>query len=537
VAYPVKARSVEWSPSPQRLRELTERMPNSRITEFGSVAVRTRVDSRSPASTYIVTDEPGPLTRQPDPVPGGPDAADQHPDTADHHPDSFAHQTISRVEYERIAAAQDAYIADRDMLVVDGYLGSDPEFRTRSRLVVEAANANVAAMQQQLWYPMDPHDTSDPVTTVIATPTLTAPGYPDDRIIAVDLTNRVTRVLNTDSFGEAKWAALRMWNDVVFERGGLALHAGCKAVPVAGRHKTVLIVGLSGTGKTTTTFTRQLGSRPVQDDFVALMPGGKVYATENGCFAKTFGLDPRFESAIFHATTQPDAYLENVSLDEAGSVDFFDTASTRNGRTTWPFDQVDAYDPAELAPAEYVLILNRDESILPAVAQLDRAQAAAYFMLGETGDTRAAGREGRDARLRIPGTNPFFPRSHADVGNRVLDLMDSHPMKVYVLNTGRVGGPDGDDRSKKITIPVTSAVVAAIAQESIEWTVDPDFGYEVAKGVPGVDDPELLQPVWLYQRQGRLEEYRERVARLQQERRDYLAELPGLDEAILKAIG
>ena len=120
MAYPVKARSVEWSPSPQRLRELTERMPNSRITEFGSAAVRTRVDSRSPASTYIVPDEPGPLTQRPDPVTGGPDSADQRPDTAAQHADSLTHQTITRAEYERIAAAQDAYIADRDMLVVEG---------------------------------------------------------------------------------------------------------------------------------------------------------------------------------------------------------------------------------------------------------------------------------------------------------------------------------------------------------------------------------------------------------------------------------
>jgi len=57
------------------------------------------------------------------------------------------------------------------------------------------------------------------------------------------------------------------------ERGGLALHAGCKVIPVGGRNRGVLIVGLSGTGKTTTTFTTQLGSKPAQDDFIALMPG------------------------------------------------------------------------------------------------------------------------------------------------------------------------------------------------------------------------------------------------------------------------
>ena len=39
----------------------------------------------------------------------------------------------------------------------------------------------------------------------------------------------------------------------------------------------------------------------MQDDFVALMPGGKVYATENGCFAKTFGLDPKDEPTIYGA--------------------------------------------------------------------------------------------------------------------------------------------------------------------------------------------------------------------------------------------
>ena len=78
-------------------------------------------------------------------------------------------------------------------------------------------------------------------------------------------------------------------------------------------------MGLSGTGKTTTTFTTQLGSKPAQDDFIALMPGGRVYTTENGCFAKTFGLDPKFEPAIYNATTKPDAYLENVSVDSAGA--------------------------------------------------------------------------------------------------------------------------------------------------------------------------------------------------------------------------
>ncbi|HLX50235.1 MAG TPA: phosphoenolpyruvate carboxykinase (ATP), partial [Streptosporangiaceae bacterium] len=424
MAYEVNAASVEWNPTTERLRELTEKMPNSQVTEFGNVVVKTRVDSRSTRSTFIVDDSTNAVK-----------------------------QTITREEYDRIAALQDDYIAGAHMVVVDGYIGSDPAFRTRARLIIEAANANVAGMQKQLYYPVDEgYDpaTWEPDTTVVYTPNLPAPGYPNDRLIAVDLNANITRVLNSDYFGESKKGGLRMWNNIVYNRGGLALHAGCKVIPVGGRNRGVLIVGLSGTGKTTTTFTTQLGSKPAQDDFIALMPGGRVYATENGCFAKTFGLDPRYEPAIYNATTKPDAYLENVSVDALGKVDFFDTSYTKNGRTTWPFSYVDPWPSNDIPLAEFLLILNRNENIVPGVARLDRAQAAAYFMLGETTGTSAGGKDEEGKFLRVPGTNPFFPRAMADMGNRMLELLDSHELKAYVLNTGRVGGGDDHEGSKKV---------------------------------------------------------------------------------------
>jgi len=506
VVYEVKAALVEWNPSTERLRELTEKMPNCQVTEFGNVVVKARVDSRSTRSTYVVDDST-----------------------------NATKQTITREEYDRIAAEQDAYVAGQHMVVVDGYIGSDPEFRTRARLIMEAANANVAGMQKQLYYPVGPdYDaaTWEPDTTVVYTPNLPAPGYPDDRVIAVDLNSNITRVLNSDYFGESKKGGLRMWNNIVYNRGGLALHAGCKVMPRDGDPTSVLIVGLSGTGKTTT----QLESKPAQDDFVALMPGGKVYTTENGCFAKTFGLDPRFEPAIYHATTKPDAYLENVSVDADGKVDFFDTSYTKNGRTTWPFSYVHPWPANDVPPAEFLLILNRNENIVPGVARLDRAQAAAYFMLGETTGTSAGGKDEEGKFLRVPGTNPFFPRNMADMGNRMLELLDSHELQVYVLNTGRVGGTD-DAASKKVTIPYSSAIVQAIVEDSIRWTTDPDFGYEVAVSLPGVDDVEILQPRKLYERQGREAEYDAMVERVKKERREYLASFPGLDEAIVKSIG
>jgi phosphoenolpyruvate carboxykinase (ATP) len=502
---------VHDNPSPEQLRAFTEEMPTCRITEFGNVNVQTGATSRSAGSTYIVTDDP----------------------------EITSGQTIGREEYERIAGVQDDHMASREMVVVDGYIGNVEGFRTRARLTIDRANANIAGMQQKLFYPRDAEGGEwDPEVHVIYTPNLPAPGYPDDRCIAVDLERGVTRILNSDYFGESKKGGLRMWNRIVYDRGGLSLHAGCKVVPAKGRERVFLIIGLSGTGKTTTTFTTQNDSLPVQDDFVALMPGGRVYGTENGCFAKTFSLDPDLEPNIYNAVVRPDSYLENVYQDDAGTVNFFETSYTKNGRAVFAMDALARWkDPREVGTVDYLLILNRNENIIPAVARLSQAQAAAYFMLGETTGTSAGGKAEEGKFLRVPGTNPFFPLRHGQQGNRILELLASHPIEVFLMNTGRVGGPESDERSKKVGIPHSSAVVKAIAEDTISWADDDDFGYHVAESVPGIDDPELLRPRTLYEREGRTEEYRALVDRFRSERLEFLKGFPDLDEEIIKAAG
>jgi phosphoenolpyruvate carboxykinase (ATP) len=504
------AKNVRANPSAAELKELAAKMPNAKRTKYDNLNVQTQVLARSKASTFLVLDDP----------------------------DASSQQAISREEGDRIARLQDEYIATRDMLVVDGYIGDDPEFRTPARLYIEESNANVAGMQKQLYFEVDDLDGFQPELTVIYTPNLAVEGYPNDRVIAVDLELGVTRVCNSDYFGESKKGGLRMWNKLVYERGGLPLHAGCKVIPTDKGDKVGLIVGLSGTGKTTTTFTRQNGSLPVQDDFVAMMPGGKVYATEAGCFAKTFALSPEDEPTIHGAVTKPEAYLENVSQDESGELDFFDTSYTQNGRATFSFSAIEAGNAGDLRAADFLLILNRNENIIPAVAKLTAEQAAAYFMLGETQGTSAGGAEEAGKFLRVPGTNPFFPDDHDHQGNRFLELMAEHQLDVYVMNTGRVGGPDDDDRSEKVRIPHSSAIVKGIAEETIEWEEDPDFGYQVAASVPGIEagDDAVLRPRALYESQGRADEYQKIVDRLKSERAEYLKKFPALSDEIVAAV-
>src|SRR5688500_10205306 len=150
------AASVIENPSPEELKELAARMPNARPTRYGNLNVNTEVVNRLKRSTFIVTDEP-----------------------------EGQNQSISREDGLRDAEQQEAYIRDQEMVVIDGYIGNDPEFRTAARLYIEAANANIAGMQQQLYFDRDDEE-FEPELTVIYTPNLKAEGgYPDDRLIAV----------------------------------------------------------------------------------------------------------------------------------------------------------------------------------------------------------------------------------------------------------------------------------------------------------------------------------------------------------------
>jgi phosphoenolpyruvate carboxykinase (ATP) len=111
-------------------------------------------------------------------------------------------------------------------------------------------------------------------------------------------------------------------------------------------------------------------------------------------------------------------------------------------------------------------------------------------------------------------------------------------MEVYLLNTGRVGGGDADERSKKVRIQHSSAIVKGIAEGTIEWQDDTDFGYQVASRVPDLEgeDLDILQPRRLYERQGRTDEYNQIVERLKNERREYMQKWEGLNPEIARAV-
>jgi phosphoenolpyruvate carboxykinase (ATP) len=511
-------------------------------------------------------------------------------------------QLIEPAKARELIQKQAEYICQKgELIAIDGYLGlGRKSFGVEWLYTVEGAN--IAGMQQTLAFP---HDASKgafrPVLRVVYTPNFFAEGMPGRQAVIVDFEKWTTYIMGPDYFGESKKGALRMLNEYVYRQGGMVLHAGAKAVHTDDRSLTVTIMGESGTGKTTTTFSRQGKlTQPVQDDMVCLWPGGEMSVTENGCFAKTEGLTAESEPVIYESSLDPSAWLENIYVDKkTKTVDFLkgrltpeEVASyreelvltnmkaenidayvsgkarfeevvdengipkdgwdfvtwTQNGRSIVPMAAIkNAPDLGKIPPVRSMGILNRDEGADAATPALVRftspAQAAGYFMLGETSKTSAAGKE--RGKMRSPFTQPFFPGNHQLQARRFRELAATMPgVDMWMMNTGCVGGYAADvkaGKALKVKIPHSSAILEAMLGGKIKWARDPDFGYEVvdveARENADLLDrvpAELLQPRRFYEKAGRGAEYRAWVDQMKKERREFLAKF-AVDADIIEA--
>jgi len=520
-ARPFAVRYLE-NPSQDELRALAlEHTPSVLKTRQGSIVKVSRNKNRVAKYTYVVAT----------------------PEEAK----AFNIAPIDPAKARELIARQAEYIKSKGALIaIDGYLGLGPR-AVGVEWLYSLEGANIAGMQQCLAFPRRAVEGDafaskpfKPSLRIVYTPDLFLEDMPGKQAILVDLSTWTTYIMGADYFGESKKGALRMLNDFVYRQNGLVLHAGAKAVHSRGKELTVTIMGESGTGKTTTTFSKQGEvTQPIQDDMVTLWPNGEMSVTENGCFAKTEGLTADSEPTIFHASMHPSAWLENIYVDRAsGTVDFLkskltpeevksyreifvatgskaenvdkyvsgavkyedvvDVATnvpkdgwdfvswTQNGRSIVPMSSIkEAADLSKIPAVRSMGILNRDEgpdAATPGIVRFTSpAQAAGFFMLGETSKTSAAGKD--RGRMRSPFTQPFFPKQHGLQAGRFREIVATMPgVDVWMMNTGCVGGDAGDVKAQKalkVRIPQSSAMLEALLTGGVKWARDPDFGYEV----------------------------------------------------------
>jgi len=500
----VRAKNIIYNPSAKELRELAKK--DEQTTIFGSANYISKVRNRSAKNTYVVYEK------------GFKKGINQ--------------QYIDKEKALKISKEVNEYLKDKELICLDRKMGQN-DFVLHCRLYITKEYARIAYMWNNMLFPPEEGREPDLVSIYV-------PEWPE-RIIFVHPDERVTYILGTDYFGEAKKSFLRMAMYEAKKRGYLGFHAGSKVLKVKdynGNVKEVgfILFGLSGTGKTTLTIHDHglKGDEGViirQDDVVVMTETGYCYGTENGFYIKTEGLDES-QKVLYDAATKPHAILENVKVYDDGRVDFANTELTSNGRgVILRSDVLNTDQCIDIDRADKIIFITRRNNIVPVVAKLNPEQAAAFFMLGESIETSAGDPTKAGQSKREVGTNPFIMGPEYEEGNRFYEFVKNNPdIECYLLNTGSIGAKE-DFKGEKITIGVSTEIMKQIALGNIEWTEDEDWGYLVPRYIENVD-LEKYNPRRFYTK----EEYRNLIEVLREERINWLKKFTGLKEEILEWI-
>lgn len=305
----------------------------------------------------------------------------------------------------------------------------------------------------------------------------------------------ITFVLGTDYTGEVKMSFLRQFMHTIKREHKLGMHAASKIVRVQDRSgnledRGVLILGLSGTGKTSLTshdhgLVAPEGIIVRQDDITALtLLDGRALGTEKNLYIKTEGLSKQNNPSLYDAARSQAALLENVVVSADGKIDFQDTSRSSNARAVVQRDEIAHTDSSiDLNRVDYIFFITRRFDILPPVVLLPSPEwATLAFMLGESVETSAGDPSKAGQAKRAVGMNPFILGSLGEEGNSFLNILRANKhIQCYLLNTGGVGG------TKNITLEDSALIMRRVIEGNVKWRQDKYWGYEVPLDIPGLD--------------------------------------------------
>lgn len=423
----------------------------------------------------------------------------------------------TKKEVEKVI--NDAYenMMNRDIIVVERSIGTSTKTSLKFRLYIPKSFPQLALMTHRGFFGCaedKPIDFS----------TISIPDFPKKMTI-VDPEKNVTFILGSDYYGEHKMSFLRLAMQKAREdMNSLGLHAGSKEYWVKDKDgeinkKGVLIFGLSGTGKTTiTTMSHKLGYpervRIRQDDITIIDQDMYCSGTERNLYVKTDSLMSQEE--LLTAAMNSGAVIENVPV-KYGGYAFDDIDFCENGRALVPRYAIPNTDSKIDLDKVDIIFFNTRRFDLPIAGRLvSPEQAATFFMLGESTQT-SAGTENKEEvgkPMRVVGFDPFITPPIEKNGQILYEIMKKNPhLKVYVLNTGKIGGPEGE----KIGPEDTGNTVLQIVKDTVEWKYDENVGYEIPTNIPGTD-LDRFDPYKHYSE----EEYAEQMSDLRKERLQYL---------------
>ena len=383
------------------------------------------------------------------------------------------------------------------LFVQDLYGGADPEHRIKVRVVTEFA-WHALFIRYLLRRPSQQEVMGfTPELTIINQPSFKADpakhGCRSETIIAVNLTDKLVLIGDSEYAGETKKSVFGTLNYFLPEKGVMPMHCSANA---GNDGTSALFFGLSGTGKTT--LSSDASRTLVGDDEHGWSPNG-IFNFEGGCYAKTIKLSAEAEPEIYSTTQRFGSILENVMVDPETRVpDFDDGSLTENGRVAYPMHYIPNASETGMAPhPKNVIMLTADASgVMPPIARLNPHQAMYHFLSGYT--AKVAGTEkgvsGTQATFSTCFGAPFMPRHPSVYGNLLKKLIAEHGATCWLVNTGWTGGPYGEGH--RMPIKATRALLGAALNGSLNnapMRTDPFFGFEVPTEVPGVDTA-ILDP-------------------------------------------
>lgn len=429
----------------------------------------------------------------------------------------------------------DFFNTQEKIYVVDAVVGAEKKHQIKVRCFFQYAHQALFASYLFRKPEKDQLKNFKPDLILYAAPSIFADpstdGTNSETFIVLHLEKKIILIGGTKYLGEIKKSVFTFMNYYLPEKNVLSMHCSANIDKKTG--ETALFFGLSGTGKTTLSADPNRGL--IGDDEHGWSEKG-IFNIEGGCYAKCIGLKKESEPDIWRAVHRKNVLFENVELKEDGGVDFNSKKYTENTRAAYPLKFIkNSVDSGLGNHPKYIIFLTADASgVLPPVARLNLNQALYHFLSGYTSKLAGTERgiiEPKPTFSAFFGA-PFMPHKPMVYLNLLKNYLKKYQTKVYLVNTGWIGGPYGV--GYRIPIKDTRSIVTAILNgdlDQLETRHNKIFNLYIPKKVHNVNE-NILDPSFSWTNK---EYYLTQAKKLAKLFIENMKKYQNIDDSIIKA--
>lgn len=467
-------KTVYWNLDPAELVQKSLDQGEGTLSDKGALCIKTgRFTGRSPKDRFIVKDNT----------------------TADTIDWGDINQPVSPEVFSGLKSKIQAYMADKELYVHEGFACAHEDYHLNLRVVAEKPWSAQFASNMFRRLEADQIASFSPEWNILCAPGFQAnpevDGIRAANFAIINMSEKTIIIGGTGYTGEIKKGIFSVLNYLLpVERGVLPMHCSAN---VGKDGDTAVFFGLSGTGKTTLSAD---ANRALIGDDEHGWSSDAVFNFEGGCYAKTIGLSAEKEPEIF-AAIKPGAILENIGFEPGTNKPNFDDVSiTQNTRVSYPLHHIENLkNDSKGGIPQNIFFLTCDAfGVLPPISKLTAGQAMYHFISGYT--AKVAGTEdGIDepvATFSACFGAPFMPLHPAQYADMLGKKMQEHKTNVWLINTGWSGGSASE--TDRISLKYTRAMITAAMKgelQDVDYVTNEVFGLHTPVSCPGVPS-ELL---------------------------------------------